>query len=162
MNADAQTPTLLALLQRDERERDQSALRHRHAQGVAQRAHDQARQLLTYRTEYEARWAAQCGTGATPQILHYYRSFMQRLDQAVAQQARQVGAAEAQLAQAGDALLEAERRVAAVRKLLERRAAEHRRSGQRRDQKHTDELAQRMRWAADTPAHTLHGDLANP
>jgi flagellar FliJ protein len=48
--------------------------------------------------------------------------------------------------QARTVLLESERRVASVRKLLDRRMAEQQQSGRQREQKHNDELAQRMRW----------------
>jgi flagellar FliJ protein len=164
MNSAAATPqmqSLLALLQHDEQRRDQAALRHRQAQGLAERARDQAQQLLAYRVDYEARWSAQFNASATTQILHCYRSFMQRLDQAVTQQSRQVEATEARLAQARGALLDAERRVASVRKLIERRAAELQRAGQRRDQKHADELTLRLRWAAGPHAEPQRADLAS-
>ena len=68
-------------------------------------------------------------------ILQCYRSFMQRLDQAVAMQTRQAEQAELQLAQARRELLESELRVASVRKLIERRAAEMAHVGRQREQK---------------------------
>ena len=79
-------------------------------------------------------------------ILLCYRSFMQRLDQAVALQTRQAELAELHLAQARHELMESERRLASVRKLIERRAAEIAHAGRQREQKQTDEQAQRMRW----------------
>jgi flagellar FliJ protein len=71
---------------------------------------------------------------------------MQRLDQAVALQTRQAELSQAQLAQARRELIESERRLASVRKLMERRAAELAHAGRQREQKQSDELAQRMRW----------------
>jgi flagellar FliJ protein len=43
-------------------------------------------------------------------------------------------------------LVEAEKRVAAIGKLISRRVETHQRAEQRRDQKHTDEAAQRAAW----------------
>ena len=69
-----------------------------------------------------------------------------------AQQARQVEMAEARLAQARAVLLAQEQRCAAVHRLIERRAAELLRNAQRHDQKHTDELAQRLHWQRQAAA----------
>ena len=54
--------------------------------------------------------------------------------------------AELQLAQARHALIENERQLASVRKLIERRAADIAQAGRQREQKQTDEQAQRLRW----------------
>lgn len=145
----ASLPTLLA---HEERRRDdEAALLHR-AQQAAERAHEQARRLHAYRTEYQGRWSGQFRHGATIEILHCWRSFTQRLDQAIAQQARQVESAEGRLAQARAALLAQEQRCAAVRRLIERRAAELRRGAQQRDRKHSDEIAQRLHWQRQAAA----------
>ncbi|MCV4601247.1 flagellar export protein FliJ, partial [Escherichia coli] len=63
-----------------------------------------------------------------------------------AQQALVVQQAEWQLEHARLHLLEQERRAAAIRKLLEKRAAEQALAAQRREQKHTDEQASRLAW----------------
>lgn len=141
--------SLQVLMQREQHRCDlaQSALQR--AEEVARHAGEQREQLIAYRGEYQARWTGQFSRGATMDILQCYRSFMQRLEQAVAMQTRQVDQAELRLAQARHELLEAERRVASVRKLLERRAAEMAHIGRQREQKLSDEQAQRMRWHAD-------------
>lgn len=139
--------SLQLLMQREQQFCDEAQAALRHADDAARHARDQHRQLLSYRGEYEARWSAQFHQGGTMDILHCYRSFMQRLDQAVAMQARQAEQAQARQAQARQALLACERRVASVRKLIERRGAELAQAGRRREQKHTDEQAQRMRWS---------------
>jgi flagellar FliJ protein len=133
-------------MQRAQQKRDQAQSALRRAEDAAERAREQSEQLRHYRGEYEGRWSAQFNQGGTMQIVHCYRSFMQRLDQAVALQSHQAQRAAALQQQARDALLESERRVAAVRKLLERRAAESALAQQRREQKHSDEMSQRMRW----------------
>jgi len=141
-----QMQSLRLLMQREEQQRDQAQAALRQAEDAARRASEQNEQLRAYRGEYEARWSAQFNQGGTIDILMCYRSFMQRLDQAVAMQARQAEQAAAQREQARTALLESERRVASVRKLLERRVAEQLHAGRQREQKLSDELAQRMRW----------------
>ena len=138
--------SLQLLMQREQQRCDQAQSALRRADDAARRAREQREQLLAYRGEYQSRWTAQFHQGGTMDILMYYRSFMQRLDQAVALQTRQAELGELQLAQARGELLESERRVASVRKLIERRAAELAHAGRQRDQKQTDEQAQRMRW----------------
>ena len=139
--------SLQLLMQRERQLSDEAQSALRRADDAARRARDQHRQLLAYRGEYEARWSAQFHRGGTMDILRCYRSFMQRLDQAVAMQARQAELAERQHAQARQTLLECERRLASLRKLAERRSAELAQAGRRREQKHSDEQAQRMRWS---------------
>lgn len=143
----APVQALNTLLQHEQDRRDQAAERLLRADQAARRAREQAAQLLAYRIEYEARWAAQLRSSASIGIVHCWRAFMQRLDQAVALQTRQVQAGEAALGAARHALVDAERRVATVRRLIERRQAEHRAGVRRREHRLEDELAQRMRLA---------------
>jgi flagellar FliJ protein len=146
MNPADTMPGLLALLLHEQERRDETAARTREAEAAVQRARTQAGQLQAYRAEYQARWAAQARSRLAIEIVHCTRSFMQRLDQALAQQARTVAAAETRLAQARAQLLAQEQRCAAVQRLIERRRTELLRLAQRREQKHTDELAQRLHW----------------
>jgi flagellar protein FliJ len=138
--------SLQVLLQREQQHCDLAQAALRRANDLARSARAQHEQLLAYRGEYQARWSAQFNQGGTIDILRCYRSFMQRLDQAVVQQTRQAELSELQLAQARRELMESERRLASVRKLIERRAAEIAHAGRQREQKQTDEQAQRMRW----------------
>jgi flagellar FliJ protein len=121
---------------------------HRRAEEQARRVQAQAEQLRGYRGDYQARWSGQFSRQGAIEIVHCYQSFMQRLDEAMAQQQRQLEAAEAQRQRLRQALLAAETRVASVRKLMERRQAESRLVQERRDQRQTDETAQRIRWHA--------------
>lgn len=148
---------LNTLLWHEQDRRDRAAERVQRADQAARRAREQAAQLLAYRIEYEARQAAQLRSSASIGIVHCWRAFMQRLDQAVALQSGQVQATEAQLAAARQALVDAERRVAAVRKLIERREAERLAGVRRREHRLDDEIAQRMRLALAAPA----GDAAH-
>lgn len=157
MNGELATMQALhTLLQHEQTRRDQAALRVHRAEQSAERARAQADQLLSYRAEYETRWAAQFQHRATMEIVHCYRGFMQRLDQAVVQQARQTQGVEAHLDQARRALIEAERQVASVRKLIERRTAEQLRLAGRREQRQADDLALRLRRHPAPHAGALH------
>lgn len=138
--------SLQLLMQREQQLCDEAQAALQRADAVARRAAEQREQLAAYRSEYEARWSAQFRGGSTVQILLHYRSFMQRLDQALQLQTRQADSAQRRLAQARQDLLDCERRVASVRKLIERRGAELAQLGRRREQKLSDEQAQRMRW----------------
>jgi flagellar FliJ protein len=71
---------------------------------------------------------------------------MQRLDQAMSQLGLQQRQAELNLQRQRHRLVEAETRVAAIRKLISRRLETHERAQQRREQKQTDEAAQRAAW----------------
>ena len=138
--------SLQVLLLREQQHCDQAQSALRRADDLARNAREQREQLLAYRGEYESRWSAQFNLGSTMDILMHYRSFMQRLDQAVALQMRQAELCDLQLAEARRELLDCERRAASVRKLIERRLAELAQVGRQREQKATDEQAQRMRW----------------
>ena len=138
--------SLQLLLDQAQQQSDMAQSALRQAEEQARRSRTQHEQLLGYRAEYEARWSSQFRQGSTMDILMHYRSFMQRLDQALALQLRQAQQAESHCAQARERLVDCERRVASVRKLMERRRAELTQAGQRREQKATDEQAQRMRW----------------
>jgi flagellar FliJ protein len=139
---------LQLLLRHQQEQRDQAAARLRQAETHAQRAREQAERLLAYRSDYEARWSGQFRQRASIEIVLCYRSFMQRIDQALAQQARAVEAAQARCGQARAVLVGHEQRCAAVGRLLDRRGAELRRQALHREQKQGDELAQRMHRAA--------------
>jgi flagellar FliJ protein len=139
--------SLHVLLQREQQHCDQAQSSLRRADDQARSARQQCEQLLAYRDEYQSRWAAEFSRGGTIDILRCYRSFMQRLDQAVALQTRQAELAQLHLGQARHQLIESERRLASVRKLIDRRAAELAHLGRQREQKQTDEQAQRMRWS---------------
>ena len=136
--------TLNLLLDRATQERDRLAGELRRGEDVALRARRQGEQLSTYRGEYLQRWGQQFGRGGAIEIVHCYQSFMQRLDEALAQQQRHIDAAERGVTAVRQALLQAELRVASVKKLIERRQAEQARQQERRDQRQTDETAQHL------------------
>ncbi|MBK9364407.1 MAG: flagellar export protein FliJ [Rubrivivax sp.] len=144
MNPPASLDALNLLLDRATQERDRLAGELRRGEEVVLRARRQGEQLDGYRGEYTQRWSAQFGRGGAIEIVHCYQSFMQRLDEALAQQQRHIDAAERGVTAVRQALLQAELRVASVKKLIERRQAEQARQQERRDQRQTDETAQHL------------------
>lgn len=142
----ASLPALQTLLEQAERERDAARAALRQAEEAEQQARDQAAQLAQYRQDCLARWGAQAGRAGTVAQLHCYHGFMQRLDQATGQQQRQCDTSAQRVAQARAQVNAREMRVAAVRKLIERRLQAVQALADRRAQKQTDEAAQRSAW----------------
>ena len=137
---------LIILLGQSESERDAAQAALQRTLSSHQAAAAQADQLLAYRRDYELRWGTQFQTAGAIELVHCYRSFMDRLTQAVEQQQRVARQAEAQVEPARAALLATELRVATVRKLIERRVLEQRVAEARQEQKTSDEFAARSAW----------------
>ena len=140
--------------------RDAAQAGQQRALQALQAARQQAVQLSDYRRDYAQRFGSPFQQRGQIALLQCYQGFMQRLDDAVAQQQRVV---EQQATRAGEAqalLLAAELRVASVRKLIERRVAETGRAQARSEQKDSDELASRAAWlrlAGAAPGAALGG-----
>jgi flagellar FliJ protein len=149
------TATLATLLEREESLRDVALQSLQHAQDQHARAEHQCEHLVGYRADYIERWSAQFKGQAPIEIVQCYAGFMQRLDQAIAQQRAVLARAAEGVAAARRTLVEAEQRVAAVGKLIERRVADHRRHLDRREQRQVDEARTRPPW----PGHTRAGPL---
>lgn len=144
--------TLNLLLDRAIGDRDQAHTVLQRAEEAQRRQQLQAEQLAGYRSEYLARWSSAFNRPAAVEIVQCYRSFMERLDEALTQQQRQSAAADAAAQGARVVLVQCETRVASVRKLIERRQCEHQRVLDRRDQRQTDEAAQQAVWRATQSA----------
>ena len=138
--------SLNVLLDQATNERDAALAALQRAHEAVTNAQAQAEGLQTYRSDYQNRWSQQFGKGAAIEIVMSYRSFNERLDQAIEHQARVLASAHSQAETAREELQQREMRVASVKKLIERRVAEDRRAEERRDQKQTDESAQRSAW----------------
>lgn len=147
--------TLQLLLDRATQERDRLAGELRRGEEVALRARRQGEQLAAYRGEYLQRWGGQFGRGGAIEIVHCYQSFMQRLDEALEQQQRQIEAADRAVAAVRQLLLQADLRVGSVKKLIERRRAEHQHRQDRQDQRQTDEAAQQSTRHRNRPGLAL-------
>jgi flagellar protein FliJ len=137
------TDTLTLLLDRAETERD-AAARALHAASLqADAARAQHGDLAGYREHYQQRWTQSFTEAATMDIVGCYRSFGQRLDQAVDTQHHVAQHAGQRQARAREALRQAEMRLAVLRQLISRRQAEAAQAAQRREQRATDEFAAR-------------------
>nr|WP_257801944.1 flagellar export protein FliJ [Aquincola sp. J276] len=91
---------LAVLLERETTERDNLISALQQAQARAQAARQQAEQLHAYRDDYHRRWASQFRTAGTMDIVRCYQDFAQRLEEAIAQQARVATHAETQVQRA--------------------------------------------------------------
>lgn len=142
------THALSVLLEREEAARDEAKLAYQRALEARMRASNQLQMLVDYRGDYVARWTQQFRQSGAPEIMRAYREFMVKLDQAIEQQRGTLTGTEAQVQRCHQALVAAETRAAAVRKLIERRDAEHARREERQARKEMDEIAQRLGWQA--------------
>ena len=143
----ADTDALQILLEREETDRNAIAVATRQAQDHLERLNAQVAQFSQYRADYVTRWQQQFHQAGGIEIVQCYRSFMQRLDQAMQQLTLQQRQAEVNLKRQRHRLMEAETRVAAIKKLISRRVETFQRAEERRDQKQTDEAAQRAAWS---------------
>jgi flagellar FliJ protein len=139
------TQALHTVLEHAERQRDEARAQLLRAEEAARQLQHQAEQVHAYRDEYRQRHPAQGGRSTSIGMLRVHQGFMQRLDQALQQVQGQVQAAQARCDALRAALVAQETRVAAVRKLLERRDQQARLDHDRREQRRADEAAQRRR-----------------
>ena len=144
---------LEALLQHARAERDRATAALRQAERLMQQAQSISRELGDYRADFDTRWMTQFQTAGPAELLHCQQGFGQRLDQAIAAQRTQVGLLGKRLSQAKSLLLARETRVAAVEKLMSRRQADRQKTAAQRDQRHSDEAAQRCCSASSALNH---------
>jgi flagellar FliJ protein len=137
-----QTLNLLAERITAERDAAQTAL----AECIqrATQARNTAGELNQYRHDYEQRWGRQFAQAGTMDIVQCYQNFSGRLSEAIRSQAQLAAQAESRVEAARTALLAVEMRLAAVKKLIERRVAEMQLHAQRQEQKASDEFAARV------------------
>jgi flagellar FliJ protein len=144
----ADTPhPLQTVLDVEQAQRDVAQARLQQAESQLADARAKAAHLGQHRIDTVARWQHQAKAQAGAEMLLTYRNFMQRLDQALAQQELQLERCVRQVDRAREALIAAEVKVAAVQKLLDRRARERADGERRRDQKAADEQAQCSRFS---------------
>ena len=146
--------SLQALLAQAEGARDAAERELRLALAALRSAETQRRELIDYRGQYEARYAAQFARSATGiDVVRCYQAFMARLAQAIEQQSHSVRQHEARLEAARQLLHRCEARASSIRSLMARRAEELQRHAARRDQRQADEaVAQR---AAQRPSSMM-------
>jgi flagellar protein FliJ len=138
------TPTQLAtLLDLTRIARDSAATRVARLEQQAQQARDHLQTLLGYSDDYTARLQTNTGDELDPAAQSNQRAFLTKLRVAVQTQQREVGAREQATAAARAELAVCQRKLKSLETLIERRAQEESRQVARREQRHTDEAAQR-------------------
>ena len=138
------TQSLLIVLEAAEKVRDDAVTVHEARRKAYEAARQQAQSLTDWRRDYQNRWQAQFRQSGGVEIVRCYQDFMQRLGDAVGAQEVQVTQAQALMDQSRLDLIERERRVAAVSKLIDKRVLEQRVRQDRQEQKATDEMASRV------------------
>ena len=106
-----------------------------------QAAQAQLDQLQGYAGELQARWGARADTTMKPEVMYHHYQFMDRLGHAAGVQTTVVGDHAARVEKARRTLLDAELRLASLRKVMEKRKADLDLVQMRGDQKQTDERA---------------------
>ena len=123
------------------RKRDEARRLLQDAQGAQQAAQDQLNQLQGYARETEGRWGMRADAAVQPEVMFHHYQFMDRLGHAVGLQTGVVSDHASRVQGATRTLLEAELRLASLRKVVEKRQQDHERQQMRREQKQTDERA---------------------
>lgn len=137
------TQALLIVLESAEKARDEALAVHEARRRAYEAARQQAQSLTDWRRDYQDRWQAQFRQSGGVEIVRCYQDFMQRLGEAVGAQAQQVAQAQELLERSRAELIERERRVAAVSKLIDKRLLEVRERQAKQEQKAMDEMASR-------------------
>ncbi len=124
-----------------ERQRDAA----RQAVQDVERAHQAARQQLDqlegYAAETQGRWGFSADAAIKPEVMYHHYQFMDRLSHAIGMQGGVIEGHAGRAQAAAQALLQAELRLASLKKVLEKRQREIDLVQTRREQKETDERA---------------------
>ncbi|MFW9616467.1 flagellar export protein FliJ [Aquabacterium sp.] len=134
---------LLMVLESAEKERDEAMAQLEARRKACDAARQQAQSLTDWRKEYQQRWQNQFRQSGGMEIVRCYNDFMQRLADAVTEQDNRLAQAEQMLERSRLELIERERKVAAVSKLIDKRILEAQARMNRQDQKAMDEMASR-------------------
>ncbi len=137
----AQLNTLLELTRAA---RDAAAARLARLELLAQQAREHLQTLIGYSNDYAARLQTQAGDELDPAAQSNQRAFLARLRVALETQQQEVGSREQASAVARAELTVCQRKLKSLQTLIERRAEEARRNASRREQRNTDEAAQRI------------------
>jgi len=108
-------------------------------------AQNKLNELVRYRGEYEKQLTQRAGLGMTATDLRDYQAFLARLTEAIRQQQGIVQRTMSERDVERGRWQEAARRVKAIDHVVNQWQAEERRVVERRDQRETDERAQRVR-----------------
>jgi flagellar FliJ protein len=123
--------------------RDAAAARVARLEQQVQLAREHLRTLEGYSNDYTARLQARAGDELDPAAQSNQRAFLTRLMVAMQTQQREVDAREHASGEARTELAACQRKLKSLETLIERRTQEELRRSARREQRHTDEAAQR-------------------
>lgn len=123
------------------RRRDQVVVQLLAVQSQRLAAQGQLNQLDSYALETRDKWAVGARVQTTPEVLHHYHQFMERLQQAIDLQQQALVRHDNALAEQHRVLLQVDIRIAGLERLLEKRHREANRLLSSREQKQLDELA---------------------
>jgi len=133
--------TLNKVVEIAERRRDVALAALAQLQREMQIAQDQMDQLEAYALEAQQRWSARSSAGIDAALLHHHRHFLQKIEHAIDFQRGVLRSREDMIAQHQDQVRVAERDVAGLRKFTEKKIQAQAQVMERREQKHTDEMA---------------------
>jgi flagellar FliJ protein len=122
-------------------QRDAQARKHAQAQRTLQFAHGQLAQLQNYANDTDARWIGGHAVELSVELVKHHYQFMDRLQNAVTLQQGVIETMARQVANAHQALLQAEYRLVGFKNVLKGRRAALDVVQQRREQRVTDEFA---------------------
>lgn len=145
--------TLVTLQQHAQQLRDKALGKVTSAEQQWQAAVHQGEQLHAYLAEHQQRFGAASGQSTTIEQLRHLQQFTLKINDAMAQQQMVVEQHAGRVQRLRAQLQEAEQKLGAVNKLLERRRQQQSLEQLRREQKQTDEFASRKAW------DRLHGGL---
>ena len=146
---------LLLALDLATRRRDEASASLLQVQRGCLGAQNQKGQLESYAAETESNWALGSRASAQPEIVRHYDQFMGRLREAVALQGAVVDDHLRAVSVAQRVLLDAELRVAGLKRLLEKRRSAKVRSQAGREQKQLDELSAQQFLRMQARSETL-------
>lgn len=127
-----------------ERRRDEALAECARLQSEQRQAQEQMDQLTTYADEANRRWVERGAAGVDVTLLMHHRQFMAKLENAMAFQQDVLADRALRVQRATAAVQEAERDLASLRKYAARQIEAWQQTLQRREQKHTDEMAQNI------------------
>lgn len=133
--------TLEQLIAQAQQRRDDALLSLAQVRRERQLATEQMGQLHSYTRDAEQRWQRRAALGVSPTLMATHRQFMFKLDDAIAYQTQVLAQIDERIRQQEAHLQTAERALATLQRLRERRLQQHLRQQQRLEQKAHDEMA---------------------
>lgn len=131
----------LVAIEMAERQRDAARQALQDVRRGQQSAQRQFEQLQGYSEEIQGRWGAQEGMEVKPEVMHHQYQFMDRLGHAIGMQTGVLDEHAGRVQAAEQHLLQAELRLASLKKVVDKRRREQELLQARREQKQTDERA---------------------